>query len=67
MALHEVQEQVIKQNITTLHNRVNELGVAEPVIQPVPNKIVWGRCQLTKLQNMFFLTFRNYQNIRAQI
>ena len=23
----------IKQNITTLHNRVNELGVAEPVIQ----------------------------------
>ena len=32
-ALHEVQEQAIKQNITTLHNRVNELGVAEPVIQ----------------------------------
>ena len=28
-----VQEQAIKQNITTLHNRVNELGVAEPVIQ----------------------------------
>jgi preprotein translocase subunit SecD len=23
----------IKQNITTLHNRINELGVAEPVIQ----------------------------------
>jgi preprotein translocase subunit SecD len=23
----------LKQNITTLHNRVNELGVAEPVIQ----------------------------------
>ena len=23
----------MKQNITTLHNRVNELGVAEPVIQ----------------------------------
>jgi len=32
-ALHRVQEQAIKQNITTLHNRVNELGVAEPVIQ----------------------------------
>ena len=32
-ALHDVQEQAIKQNITTLHNRVNELGVAEPVIQ----------------------------------
>src|SRR5574337_583232 len=27
-----VQEQAVKQNITTLHNRVNELGVAEPVI-----------------------------------
>jgi preprotein translocase subunit SecD len=32
-ALRRVQEQAIKQNITTLHNRVNELGVAEPVIQ----------------------------------
>ena len=29
----KVQETAIKQNITTLHNRVNELGVAEPVIQ----------------------------------
>ncbi|WP_457328598.1 protein translocase subunit SecD [Rhizobacter sp. P5_C2] len=28
-----VQDAAIKQNITTLHNRVNELGVAEPVIQ----------------------------------
>jgi preprotein translocase subunit SecD len=28
-----VQDQAVKQNITTLHNRVNELGVAEPVIQ----------------------------------
>lgn len=28
-----VQSQAIKQNITTLHNRINELGVAEPVIQ----------------------------------
>ena len=27
------QEQALKQNITTLHNRINELGVAEPVIQ----------------------------------
>jgi preprotein translocase subunit SecD len=25
--------QALKQNITTLHNRINELGVAEPVIQ----------------------------------
>ena len=28
-----MQEQALKQNITTLHNRINELGVAEPVIQ----------------------------------
>ncbi|WP_313083252.1 protein translocase subunit SecD [Pulveribacter sp.] len=32
-ALRRVQEQALKQNITTLHNRINELGVAEPVIQ----------------------------------
>jgi preprotein translocase subunit SecD len=28
-----VQDSALKQNITTLHNRVNELGVSEPVIQ----------------------------------
>jgi preprotein translocase subunit SecD len=28
-----VQDQALKQNILTLHNRINELGVAEPVIQ----------------------------------
>jgi len=33
LAAIKVQEAAIKQNITTLHNRVNELGVAEPVIQ----------------------------------
>lgn len=27
------QESALKQNITTLHNRINELGVSEPVIQ----------------------------------
>jgi preprotein translocase subunit SecD len=32
-AARAVQEAAVKQNITTLHNRVNELGVAEPVIQ----------------------------------
>ena len=29
----KIQTDAVKQNITTLHNRVNELGVAEPVIQ----------------------------------
>ena len=32
-AAKRVQEAAVKQNITTLHNRVNELGVAEPLIQ----------------------------------
>jgi preprotein translocase subunit SecD len=31
-AMKRIQEFAIKQNITTLHNRINELGVAEPVI-----------------------------------
>jgi preprotein translocase subunit SecD len=32
-ALLEVQQTALKQNITTLRNRINELGVAEPVVQ----------------------------------
>ncbi|HYF44380.1 MAG TPA: protein translocase subunit SecD [Ramlibacter sp.] len=32
-AARRVQEQALKQNMHTLHNRINELGVAEPVIQ----------------------------------
>ena len=32
-AVRKVQDQALKQNITTLHNRINELGVSEPVIQ----------------------------------
>lgn len=32
-AERQIQEFAIKQNITTLHKRINELGVAEPVIQ----------------------------------
>lgn len=32
-AARRVQEQALRQNIVTLHNRINELGVAEPVIQ----------------------------------
>ncbi|MXR35714.1 protein translocase subunit SecD [Craterilacuibacter sinensis] len=36
-----IESDAVKQNITTLHNRVNELGVAEPVIQQAgPNRIV---------------------------
>lgn len=33
VALRETQRFALQQNITTLRNRVNELGVAEPVIQ----------------------------------
>ncbi|MEY3740686.1 MAG: hypothetical protein RLZZ192_1362 [Pseudomonadota bacterium] len=32
-AITAVQSKALTQNITTLHNRINELGVAEPVIQ----------------------------------
>jgi preprotein translocase subunit SecD len=32
-AIKRIQESALKQNISTLNNRVNELGVAEPVIQ----------------------------------
>lgn len=32
-AITQVQNNALRQNITTLHNRINELGVAEPVIQ----------------------------------
>jgi preprotein translocase subunit SecD len=32
-AVKRIQESALKQNISTLNNRVNELGVAEPVIQ----------------------------------
>lgn len=32
-AVTQVQDNALKQNITTLHNRINELGVAEPIIQ----------------------------------
>lgn len=32
-ALLDIKKQALQQNVTTLRNRVNELGVAEPVIQ----------------------------------
>jgi len=32
-AVTSVQDSALKQNITTLHNRINELGVSEPIIQ----------------------------------
>lgn len=31
--IQRIQETALRQNIITLHNRINELGVAEPVIQ----------------------------------
>jgi preprotein translocase subunit SecD len=32
-AITSTQDYALRQNITTLHNRINELGVAEPIIQ----------------------------------
>ncbi|ANN65704.1 protein translocase subunit SecD [Bordetella bronchialis] len=36
-SITRVQEAALNQNINTLHNRINELGVAEPVIQQQGN------------------------------
>lgn len=35
--IKRIQEFALKQNIQTLHNRINELGVAEPIIQQQGN------------------------------
>lgn len=35
--IDRVQDTALKQNIVTLHNRINELGVAEPIIQQQGN------------------------------
>jgi preprotein translocase subunit SecD len=41
VALKAIQDQAIQQNMLTLRNRVNELGVAEPVIQQQgPDRVV---------------------------
>lgn len=32
-SIQQTQANALRQNITTLHNRINELGVAEPIIQ----------------------------------
>ena len=46
-ALKKIQEIAIKQNMGTLHNRINELGVAEPVItQQGADRIVRERYNL---------------------
>ncbi|MFC2991099.1 MULTISPECIES: protein translocase subunit SecD [Halomonas] len=40
-AVNEIQDYAINQNLTTLRNRVNELGVAEPMVQRQgPDRIV---------------------------
>ncbi|MBZ9538933.1 MULTISPECIES: protein translocase subunit SecD [Modicisalibacter] len=39
--VQEIQDYAVEQNLTTLRNRVNELGVAEPLVQRQgPNRIV---------------------------
>ncbi|MFM9270901.1 protein translocase subunit SecD [Halomonas elongata] len=40
-AVNEIQDYAVNQNLTTLRNRVNELGVSEPLVQRQgPNRIV---------------------------
>ena len=43
-AVTRVQDSALKQNINTLHNRINELGVAEPVIQQQGCLLYTSRC-----------------------
>jgi preprotein translocase subunit SecD len=49
-----IQDYAIKQNISTLHNRINELGVAEPIVQQQgPDRVV---VQLPGVQDMTRVT-----------
>lgn len=49
-AQKRIQDYAIKQNISTLHNRINELGVAEPIVQQQgPDRVV---VQLPGVQDM---------------
>lgn len=41
-AIKRIQEFAIKQNMGTLHNRINELGVAEPVIAQQGADRMWS-------------------------
>ena len=40
-AMSDVQSYALKQNVATLHNRINELGVAEPVIAQQGADVLW--------------------------
>ncbi|MDX1369834.1 MAG: protein translocase subunit SecD, partial [Pseudomonas sp.] len=52
--LAEIREYSIKQNLTTVRNRVNELGVAEPLVQRQgANRIV---VELPGVQEVHFIT-----------
>ena len=43
--LAEIREYSIKQNLTTVRNRVNELGVAEPLVQRQGPTASWSNCR----------------------
>jgi preprotein translocase subunit SecD len=43
--LQELQQTALRQNITTLRNRVNELGVSEPIIQQQGLTASWCSCR----------------------
>lgn len=44
----EIREYSIKQNLTTVRNRVNELGVAEPLVQRQAPTVSWSSCQVCR-------------------
>ena len=39
--LRETKRLALQQNITTLRNRINELGVAEPTVQQQGENVLW--------------------------
>jgi preprotein translocase subunit SecD len=54
VAEKRIQDYAIKQNISTLHNRINELGVSEPIVQQQgPDRVV---VQLPGVQDMTRVT-----------
>ena len=60
-AIQNVQEYALKQNISTLHNRINELGVAEPVIAQQVLTASWCSCPVFRIRPRL-RTFWPYRN-----
>ncbi len=47
--LSEAREYAVQQNINILRNRVNQLGVAEPVVQRRAQTVLWLSCRVSRI------------------